>query len=68
MVSVISTKSLVSTERMTTELEETMDLTPVDACEDLPIGWYDIFGRNCEWYSEDESNCEIYGNTYTNPT
>ena len=44
MVSVISTKSLVTSERKTTEVVGTMDLTPVDGCEDSPIGWYDIFG------------------------
>jgi hypothetical protein len=37
-----------------------------DNCEDFPMGWYDIMGRNCGWYSEDESNCEVYGDSYKN--
>jgi hypothetical protein len=37
-----------------------------DNCEDSPMGWYDIMGRNCEWYSEEESNCKVYGDSYKN--
>jgi hypothetical protein len=48
-------------------ITSTMVMTPADDnCEDSPKGWYDIMGRNCEWYSEDESNCQVYGLSYKN--
>jgi hypothetical protein len=34
-----------------------------EGCTDYPIGWYDIFGRNCEWYGEGD-NCDTYGDQY----
>ena len=44
-----------------------MDMSHTDDCEDSPSGWYDIFGRNCEWYAEDNKmNCQIYGSSYKN--
>ena len=38
----------------------------LDGCADSPEGWYDIFGRNCHWYAEEETNCDVYGSQYEN--
>lgn len=35
-------------------------------CEDNPLNWYDIFGRNCAWYSQEDGRCEDYGFDYAN--
>ena len=34
------------------ELQGSVHYRSGDGCVDSPIGWYDIFGRNCEWYGE----------------
>mmetsp|Transcript_20482 Transcript_20482/g.33452 ORF Transcript_20482/g.33452 Transcript_20482/m.33452 type:complete len:358 (+) Transcript_20482:721-1794(+) len=61
-------KRLFNTERstITSGLQGIVNYGSVDGCLDSPIGWFDIFGRNCEWYSEVESNCAIYGDQYKN--
>jgi len=66
-----SRRKLQSTVESTTdesgERQPTIQLPNVDPnCEDSPVGWYDIFGRNCEWYGEDPTNCDVYGNQYKN--
>ena len=44
-----------------------MDMSHSDDCVDSPLGWYDLFGRNCEWYAEDNKmNCELYGSSFKN--
>ena len=43
-----------------------IDFSSANDCEDSPVGWYDIFRRNCHWYEEDASNCEVYGSQYKN--
>ena len=61
-------KRLLNTERSTSTsgLQGIVNYGSIDGCLDSPIGWFDIFGRNCEWYSEVESNCAIYGDQYKN--
>ncbi|KAL7445710.1 hypothetical protein ACHAXM_009879 [Skeletonema potamos] len=50
------------------EMQGTVDYSSAaaDECDDSPVGWYDIFGRNCEWYGKVESNCAVYGDQYAN--
>ena len=50
------------------EMQGTFDYSSANPneCDDSPVGWYDIFGRNCEWYGEVESNCAVYGDQYAN--
>jgi len=31
----------------------------------VPLGWYDTFGYNCQWYAEG-SNCEELGSSNSN--
>ena len=35
-------------------------------CEDNPLNWYDIYGRNCAWYGQEDGRCEDYGFDYAN--
>ncbi|KAL7469316.1 hypothetical protein ACHAXS_009583 [Conticribra weissflogii] len=47
--------------------QPTIQLPDIDPdCQDSPVGWYDILGRNCAWYGEDPTNCDVYGNQYKN--
>jgi hypothetical protein len=48
------------------EMQGTDDFSSANECDDSPVGWYDFFGRNCEWYGELESNCAVYGHQYSN--
>lgn len=45
------------------EEQDVVGLFSANDCEDSPVGWYDIFGRNCDWYAGVGSNCAVYGTT-----
>jgi hypothetical protein len=48
------------------EMQGTDYVSSASDCVDSPIGWYDFYGRNCEWYGELDSNCAVYGHQYAN--
>lgn len=59
----MSNRRMLSLEADDDELQETIDFGASEDCTDSPNGWYDIFGRNCNWYANND-NCGTFGDQY----